>query len=251
MSIIRFNASEIASLVGCNPYKKADEAITDCWNRHARKRGINAPKTPMFIIEAYRVVKKNKEKVGTLMDDIKQSSGSTQTSKETMTKTVDINTKINALDITADDKSTLLTYAQSKMYTNYGTRKEESVHAVYKEMTGQTINVVNKMFKKSMGEFEIGGKIDGQLEDGTVIEIKNRTRGLFAEVREYENIQIQTYMQMLDQEKAQLVECYNDGEKKHVNILDVDRDHDLWDSVIIPGLIDVKQILEDMFETKK
>ena len=249
--MIRFNASEIAAIVGCNPYKKMEEAITDCWNRHARKRGINAPKAPTFILEAYKVVDKNKEKVGTLMEDIKQSSGNTETSKETMTKTETINEKINAMDITKEEKKTLVTYAKSTMFTNYGTRKEESVHELYKTMTGNSIGIVNKMFKKDIEDFEIGGKIDGQLEDGTVVEIKNRTRGLFGEVRQYENIQIQTYIQMLEQEGAQLVECYNDGDKKHINILDVAKDQDLWDGVIIPGLKKAKEIIDEMFETKK
>ena len=249
--MIRFNASEIAALVGRNPYKKVEEAITDCWNRHARKRGMDAPKAPTFILEAYKVVNKNKEKVGSLMEDIKQSSGKTETSTETMTKTEAINEKIKAMEITQEEKETLITYAKSKMFTNYGTRKEESVHDIYKTMTGNSIGIVNKMFKKPTEDFEIGGKIDGQLEDGTVIEIKNRTRGLFGEVRQYENIQIQTYIQMLEQEGAQLVECYNDGTEKHINILDVAKDQDLWDEVILPGLKNAKKIIDDMFETKK
>lgn len=249
--MIRFNASEIAALVGCNPYKKTEEAITDCWNRHARKRGMDAPKVPTFILEAYKVVDKHKEQVGTLMEDIKQSSGKTETSTETMTKTEAINEKINAMEIAKEDKETLITYAKSKMFTNYGTRKEESVHEIYKTMTGNDIGVMNKMLKKQIEDFEIGGKIDGQLEDGTVIEIKNRTRGLFGEVRQYENIQIQTYIQMLEQEGAQLVECYNDGTKKHVNILDVAKDEDLWEDVILPGLKNAKKIMDDMFESKK
>ena len=155
------------------------------------------------------------------------------------------------MDLKPDEKLTLVEYAQSKLNTNYGTRTEDNVHDIYKEMTGDTIGVVNKMFTKPVGDFEIGGKIDGQLEDGTIIEIKNRTRRLFAEVREYEGIQIQTYLHMLEQEKAHLVECYNDGKEKHVNIIEVERDEDLWNDVILPGLVHVKKILDDMFETKQ
>ena len=249
--MIRFNASEIAAIVGQNPYKKMEEAIADCWNRHARKRGIDAPKAPTFILEAYKVVDKNKKKVGTLMEDIKQSSRKTETSKETASKAEAINEKINAMDITKEEKKTLTVYAQSTMFTNYGTRKEDTVHEIYKTTTGNSIGIVNKMFKKNIEDFEIGGKIDGQLEDGTVVEIKNRTRGLFGEVRQYENIQIQAYIQMLDQEGAQLVECYNDGTKKHINILDVAKDQDMWDGVILPGLKKAKEIIDEMFETKK
>ena len=78
MTTITFTASEIASLIGRNPYKDADEAITDCWNKHARKRGIDAPKAPAFIRDAYKVVDKNKKVVGNLMDEIKNTSTKTQ-----------------------------------------------------------------------------------------------------------------------------------------------------------------------------
>lgn len=249
--MIRFNASEIASLVGRNPYKSADEAITDCWNRHARKRGINAPKAPTFILKALKVVDNNKEVVGDLMDKIKNTANTTETSKETFNKAVNISTKINQMDLTADEKTALIDYTNSKLYTNYGTRKENKVHDVYKEMTGNTIGVVNKMFVKEVGDFEVGGKIDGQLDDGTIIEIKNRTRRLFAEVREYEGIQIQTYLHLLEQKEAHLVECYNDGEKKHVNIIEVKKNENVWNDIILPGLQKVKVILDEMFETKQ
>jgi len=249
---IRFNASEIAALVGRNPYKSATEAIQDCWNRHARKRGIDAPKAPVFIMDAYKVVNANKEVVGDLMDQIKDTAGSTQTSKEAFSKAAILTTKINQMELKPDEKLALNNYAQSKLYTNYGTRKEDTVHAIYKEMTGDTILTKETMLNKEVGDggFNVGGKIDGQLEDGTVIEIKNRTRRLFSEVREYEGIQIQTYMQLLDQEKAHLVECYNDGTEKHVNIIQVERDQGLWDDVILPGLTSVKQQMDEMFAVK-
>ena len=251
MTTVRFNASEIASLIGRNPYKDQQEAIVDCWNRHARKRGIDAPKLPTFILDAYKVVKKNKKSVGDLMDQIKNASNKTQTSKETFSKTIEINTKINNMELKPDEKLTLVNYAQSKMNTNYGTRKEDSVHEIYKNMTGETIGVVNKMYIKPTEGFEIGGKIDGLLDDGTVIEIKNRTRGLFSEVREYENIQVQTYLQMLEKEKGHLVECYNDGKEKHVNIIEVKRDKQYWDEVVLPGLVQANEQINSMFETKK
>lgn len=252
LTTIRFNASEIAALAGLNPYKKLEEAINDCWNRHARKRGYNAPKAPTFILEAYKVVDKNKEAVGTIMQDIKESANKTDTSKETETKTEALNAKIKEMKITKEEQETLMTYAKSKMFTNYGTRKEDKVHDIYKELTGETIHLDNKMHVKQIEDFEIGGKIDGQLDDGTVIEIKNRTRCLFNEVRQYENVQIQTYMQMLNQEKAHLVECYVNNEgKKLVNILYVDRDDDFWNDTVVPRLKRAKEIMDDMFETKK
>jgi hypothetical protein len=84
--------------------------------------------------------------------------------------------------------------------------------------------------------YSVVGKIDRIEErpDGsrTLVEIKNRTRGLFNKVYDYEMIQIQTYLQMLDLEDARLVEQYN----SQVNSMPVKRDRDMWDNVIVPGL---------------
>ena len=54
----------------------------------------------------------------------------------------------------------------------------------------------------------LGGKIDGILEDKTVIEVKNRMRGLFNTVREYEKIQTFAYMFIFHSSHSQLVETY-------------------------------------------
>ena len=70
------------------------------------------------------------------------------------------------MDLKAEDKVVLMNYAQSKLNTNYGTRSEVKVHDIYKEMTGETINVTNTMFRKEVKDFQVGGKIDGQIPDG-------------------------------------------------------------------------------------
>jgi hypothetical protein len=64
------------------------------------------------------------------------------------------------------------------------------------------------------------------------VEIKNRTNRLFRRVVEYENIQIQVYLQMLGLVRARLVEQYNNQIASH----DIDRDEELWENIILPDL---------------
>jgi hypothetical protein len=66
------------------------------------------------------------------------------------------------------------------------------------------------------------------------VEIKNRTRALFGDVRPYEMIQVQTYLQMLGLEKARLVEQFN----KETSSKDIVRDDKLWNETILPGLVE-------------
>ena len=54
------------------------------------------------------------------------------------------------------------------------------------------------------------GKVDG-LSDGTIIESKNRTRKLFQEIREYEQVQLEGYI-LTGFTKALLTEHFNDTE---------------------------------------
>ena len=68
----------------------------------------------------------------------------------------------------------------------------------------------------------LGGKIDGILEDKTIIEVKNRMRGLFNTVREYEKIQTFAYMFILHSQKSQLVETYFNGSRQECGILEVE-----------------------------
>jgi hypothetical protein len=86
-------------------------------------------------------------------------------------------------------------------------------------------------------QYVITGKVD-RIEVGsdgsrTLVEIKNRTRGFFRSLREYENVQVQVYLQMLGLTKAKLIEQYNSA----TNTIEVDRDEELWANVIWPGVV--------------
>lgn len=91
-----------------------------------------------------------------------------------------------------------------------------------------------------IGEFHgfrcvVRGKIDRVEETSEgrrLIEIKKRTQRLFHQVRSYENVQVQVYLQMLDLPRAQLWEMCGDELEKH----DVARDDELYATHILPRL---------------
>jgi hypothetical protein len=85
--------------------------------------------------------------------------------------------------------------------------------------------------------FYICGKMDGiETMDNNcrrIIEIKNRTRGFFGEIRDYEMIQVQLYMFMTDISNCRLIEDY----RLKLQYFDIERDSQLID-----------EILEDLLE---
>ena len=91
--------------------------------------------------------------------------------------------------------------------------------------------------RKGSTQFTICGKVDRIEEnddDGSrvLVEIKNRTNRLFGRVVEYEMVQVQVYLHMLNLNKARLVEQFNDQVESH----DIDRDDVMWNDVILPGV---------------
>lgn len=123
--------------------------------------------------------------------------------------------------------------------TSHGIRKEESSLDRYKKEFGVDDNHLDtsqqffkkEFFKTQNSIYYICGKMDGiqSNQDGDyIIEVKNRTRGFFNEIRDYEMTQIQLYMYMTGIDKCRLVEDYN----SQLNVLDVQKDDILIDQTI-------------------
>ena len=85
--------------------------------------------------------------------------------------------------------------------------------------------------------YQVVGRVDRvqNNEDGTrtLVEIKNRTNGLFNRVRDYEEIQCQTYMHMMDGiDFCSLVETYNGESKSYL----IQKNDEMWTQQIAPKL---------------
>jgi hypothetical protein len=135
-------------------------------------------------------------------------------------------------------------------YTTYGNAQESKVFDYIRESLGIDVIEDPNFYKSQAGVIEneygtfpwfIGGKIDGITKDrNTLIEIKNRVNRLFRIIPQYESIQIQMYLQLLELDKAILVECLKTKEHsvlhEDVNVISVNRNSVSWDTDISPRL---------------
>ena len=123
------------------------------------------------------------------------------------------------------------------LFTSFGTKNES------KTADADSANLYedDTFYKYKVCEiegttYEIVGRIDrfeiGDFNQKILVEIKNRTRGLFNTVKEYEAIQVQTYLQMVKLNMARLVEQHDDERKSYI----IMRDDETWDREIIPKL---------------
>jgi len=95
--------------------------------------------------------------------------------------------------------------------------------------------------------YQIVGKIDRiqENEDGsrTLVEIKNRAKCLFNRVRDYEDVQCQTYLQMLkDIKYCRLIEQFNNERKGYL----IEKDDEKWNGEITPKLQNFCEHLHSM-----
>lgn len=130
--------------------------------------------------------------------------------------------------IEKEHKEKLLKQTESLINKCHGTLHEESAINLFEKKYAVKLDTSQKYYKykvvtKGNYVWYIGGKMDGIYFDDSdtsknyVIEVKNRTKGFFNSLREYEKIQIQLYLLLTGFQKAKLVEKYN----KNIRVTDI------------------------------
>jgi hypothetical protein len=141
--------------------------------------------------------------------------------------------------LSKEQKGMVCEHLRKMMYTTHGTNSEDTTAdldeaELHKDEKFYTLDVVTIKGTR----YEIVGRIDRyqMKDDGSkiLVEIKNRTKGLFNKVRIYEMVQVQTYLQMLGLQEARLIEQFN-NERKSYNI---EKDQVSWENNIYPKLVE-------------
>jgi PD-(D/E)XK nuclease superfamily len=247
---IVIKASDVAAIIGMNRYKPRKEVMDDMWKKYSPEtfKGLTkkdkAEQALEFSSEARRVLSSAVE------IRAKDSNQVQSIFTEARDKV------ISDPKLTESQKTEVVEHLRSKIYTTHGTRSEDQT--ADKVQADENVRLVrdNSFYnydicEKDDARFVITGKIDRieEHEDGTrtLVEIKNRTNRLFNKVVDYEMVQVQVYLQMLGLVRARLVEQYNTQVKSH----DLTRDDDMWDDVILPGLVAFCEELYNNMKTAK
>lgn len=228
-------ASDVAAVIGLNPYKPASEVRDELWKKNWPETFTGKTKRD----EAEEALGRSVASRKVLTDALAVRAAN---STEAQANFEAARAKIEAdKTLSTEDRMTLTEHLRSKCYTTHGTRSEDKTAAKVESDSGVTLVKDNAFYNLAVTEIDgvqyvVTGKVD-RIEvapDGsrTLVEIKNRTRGFFRSLRDYENVQVQVYLQMLGLVRAKLVEQYNSA----TNTIEVSRDEELWDNVIWPGL---------------
>jgi len=233
---IIIKASEVAACIGKNPYKKPQEVADEIWKKHNPENFTGTTKNDL----AKAHIATSEIAQSTLAEAV---SSRADQSTDTQSIVRIAQEKVNSdTSLTQTQKREVNDYIRSKVFTSFGTKSEDKTSDKVEAIEGVKLerddNFYNVEITTIHGtRYVITGKID-RIEvqpDGSrvLVEIKNRTRGLFNTVRGYEMVQVQTYLQMTGLTNARLVEQYND----ETSSSSITRDQEFWDKLVMPKLV--------------
>lgn len=225
MKYIYLRCSDLAKLTGHNKYEPLDKVI----NTILSKNGIQDRYVPTSNIED-KLTNLTSEQISTLqtelglppsatLDEIESTIKST-VMKESYASTITESESQSKVDAKLVDKPILQSLSigiKQDLRMRRGNIKENANLNVIQSKKNIKIGKRNsQMFTKELYRGDkyvvvLRGMVDGMTDD-TIIESKNRTRELFKVLREYEQVQLESYMFLSGLHKAILTEHYNDTE---------------------------------------
>lgn len=254
-SFICFYASNLAAATGMNPYKPPHEVLEDMWSRidPAGYKAALARNDKKSKEETIQAILESNPGVSACVE--RAQSTACEDSSQTLTVATTAHKALDKAEIPAEHKELIKKHVQSNVFTKYGTDKEDRVFQTLLEQHGMKIAKDARFRKKQMGVIKgkpwyIGGKVDAVTSDRSrVVEIKNRVRRLFGRVVDYEHVQLQAYMQLLDIPDSSLVECFTgkDG-ALDMNVFHVQRDDSFWASKVMTRLTKFAGLLIDLLD---
>ena len=233
-------ASSVASAIGIG-FKKQPELIEELWKKYSPQtfEGKTKEDKALEILMWNTSTKK-------ILEDAENFKS--ENSAEVAQKTRAVYHQIEHSGLSAEDMIVAKDHLRKTLYTNHGTRNE------YKTADADKANLVedDTFYTHDICTIEgtlyqIVGRIDRlqMNEDGsrTLVEIKNRAKGLFNRVRDYEEVQCQTYLQMLgDIKYCRLVEQFNDERRGYL----IEKNDKKWKDDIVPKLQNFCELFHSM-----
>jgi hypothetical protein len=217
-------------MIDKNVFKKPDEIMMNLWCKYSPQtfKGKTKEQLAIETISESPIA-------SSLLDDAQRFKSLDSTSVEQKSKAI-TNQLISRSGLEGEKLSAAKEYIRKTLYTNHGIRNEEKTANIYPNFKSDDTFYHYEVCTIEGTKYEIVGRVDRltKNDDGTltIVEIKNRAKYLFNTVREYEEIQCQTYMEMLNLDTCKLIEQYNDQICSHL----IYRKKEEWNTQILPKL---------------
>lgn len=233
------SGSYIAIITGDNIYQKKRDFLIKYWKQNDKEDFQTYTEITKFSIKddyqkINEISKKNDINVQSELTKCLNSKNTEELSK----KKEEILSKVS--DLSEKDKKVIQESILNVSHTRFGIKNENDVLKIYQEYTNKNIVKDDKYKKKNIYtcpidkyNILIGGKIDGiNMDDGSIIEIKNRMKKLFYEFRSYEKVQLMSYLYLFNTKKGFLVEALKKKDETNINIIECLYDEEYMETII-------------------
>jgi len=244
------STGDLYILMGRNYFKKFDKVVANVWRSLDRDafykfeaeylstgkvaKTMSAQRQLQHIEQKYKLDIKNKIKKC-------QESSSANKMVTQQKQIIDKIEKDTQKVMTKKEQQEVAKLVKDATNTRFGQLQENSAIQEFEKQTGKVVSMGQKRFLVNL--FNVGGidwflvgKIDGMTQDNCVLEIKNRTKSLFGEVRSYEEPQIMTYMWMSKCHQGFLTEKLAKGEECQLGIIPVSYPDNYFEKKVLPSL---------------
>jgi hypothetical protein len=241
-------SSNLAAFLGKNPHIPASRIFNSLYEKYYKVGKTIGDSEKIQKIGEKIENKKLLSDIDTICNNNK-SPEMMQKDRDVLIKTLE-----NAKDLGEEDKKEVRKIVEGYTNKRFGTIREINALDFYKEK--YNVEVITKIDQRSKKILQIDdtelwiiSRLDGMKMDGTVIEIKNRIYKLFDEVREYEWLQVQAYLNVYGLPKAELVEfLQNSGGTMKIN--EVERDDTYWGEVLLKILGDYFRVFLNIIKNE-
>lgn len=230
-------ASEIAIITGNNKYQKLSDYLIKLWSKFDNNDFKDCvlqleQKHKVKFVENNDIqnIKNIEEKCGvSIQKQLNSIKNNTKNSDEVIQKRNELLKNIDDKVMDKTMKKQLKKSVENITNTNYGIVNEDKVLNVYSKNNHLIVYKICAFQKRKITKnLYIGGKIDGLTENGEIVEIKNRMYKLFYKMRDYEKIQLQSYLHIFKLNRGFLVENHN----QNINVLEEIYDKQFMDNII-------------------
>jgi DNA polymerase III epsilon subunit-like protein len=233
-------ASSVATAIGCG-FKKQPELIEELWKKYSPDtfEGKTKEDKALEILMWNTSTKK-------ILEDAENFKS--ENSADVAQKTRAVYHQIEHSGLSAEDMVIAKDHLRKTLYTNHGTRNEyKTADADKAKLVEDDTFYTHDICTIEGTLYQIVGRIDRLQMNGdgtrTLVEIKNRAKGLFNRVRDYEEVQCQTYLHMLgDIKYCRLVEQFNDERKGYL----IEKNDEKWRDDIVPKLQNFCELFHSM-----
>jgi hypothetical protein len=234
---LKVYASSFAGFIGKNPYTKQHEVFESTWKKFSPETYAAALQRNGHTTDQQRLetLRQSIPEVDVAIYSAENSLNSSASSVSQNHQSLSVDPSV---DLSPHEKKLVDDEIRKQLFTRYGTARERSVIDMLSKEMGMVFTkgieevTHTKHYVTPNGTvWRLAGKIDGLTDDGmTLVEIKNRVKRLFMRATDYERIQVECYLRLLEStERALLVEALSlDGNGTTLNIIPIERNDDLW-----------------------